>query len=120
MKIKRSELSVENYTATDGKLLIRPLPHMKRTVETTEFELKETEEDEDPTKEEAEPEYVPVKVKSKAPYEMQLAEVIASAPNNKYKVGDVIVYSVKFVKEFDLFKEVFLVSEYDLFGIYSL
>ena len=117
MKIKRSELTVENYEGPEGKLLIKPFPHMKRTVETTEFELKQ-EEGDDPTKSDKEPEYVPVKRKERAPFECQLAEVI-SGESGKYKKGDIVVYSIKFVKEFDLFKQVFLVSAYDLYGHYK-
>lgn len=120
MKINRKELKVENYVAPDGKLLIRPFPHMKRTVEVTDFELKQTEDGEDPTKEDKEPEYVPVTKKERAPYEVQLAEVIATSPTSKFKVGDVIIYSIKFVKEFDLFKETFLMSEYDSYGLYKM
>jgi len=119
MKVKRSELSVDNYTAPEGKLLIKPFSHMKRTVEVTDFEIKETEDGEDPTKDTSEPEYVPVKKKERAPFEYQLAEVVAGEAG-KYKVGDVVIYSVKFVKEFDLFKQIFLVSAYDLFGKYEV
>lgn len=118
MRIKRSELTVDKYTAPEGKLLIKPFPHMKRTVTTTEFKLKEREEGEDPTKED-EPEYEPYEVKSRAPFEVQLAEVVAVGNNSKYNVGDIIIYSIKFVKEFDLFKDTFLVSDYDLYGKYE-
>jgi len=120
MKINRKELKVENYVAPDGKLLIKPYPHMKRTVEVTDFELRPTEDGEDPTKGDSEPEYIPVTKKERAPYEVQLAEVVAVGSNSKFKVGDTVIYSIKFVKEFDLFKETFLMSEYDSYGIYKL
>lgn len=119
MKVKRNELDVSNYSAPNGKILIKPFSHMKRTVEVTDFELKPTEDGEDPTKSEGEPEYVPVTKKERAPFECQLAEVISSGSPN-YKVGDVVVYSIKFVKAFDLFKETFLASDYDLYGKYNL
>lgn len=119
MKINRKELSIENYNAPDGKLLIRPHAHMTRTVEVTDFVPKPTEDGEDPTKSDKEPEYVPVKSKSKAPFEIQIAEVVAVSPNSKFKVGDNVIYSIRFVKEFDLFKETFLMSEYDSYGTYK-
>ena len=121
MKVNRRGLSVGNYVAPDGKLLIEPFSHMKRTVEVTDFELKPTEEGEDPTKadETAEPEYIPVQRKERAPYEIQLAKVVAVSGKSDMKVGDTIIYSVKFVKEFDLFKDIFLMSEYDSYGRYT-
>lgn len=71
--------------------------------------------DKDPLKDEMET----MKVKEKAPYEVQLATVIASADED-YPIGTTVVYSIKFVKEFDLFKQAFLVSNYDLYGTYQV
>jgi hypothetical protein len=71
--------------------------------------------DKDPLKDEMEVR----QVKSKAPYEMQLAEVLSSG-DQRYPVGTVIVYSVKFVKEFDLFKKTFLLSNHDVHGVYKM
>jgi hypothetical protein len=51
---------------------------------------------------------------------MQLAEIVAVSEGSKFKVGDVIVYSIKFVKEFDLFKNTFILSEYDDHGLYKV
>jgi len=45
---------------------------------------------------------------------------LLNADNTLYKIGDTVVYSVKFVKEFDLFKGLLLVSNYDLYGTYKL
>ena len=119
MTIKRSELKVENYTCQAGKLLIKPLKHMVRTVTTTDFEMKEAPEGVDPTSSDYEPEYVPVKKKEKAPYEMQLGEVVSSA-SEQYLIGSTIVYSIKFAKEFDLFKDTLLLSQHDVMGIIDI
>ena len=118
MTIKRSEIKIENYDCQAGKLVVKPLKQMTRTVTTTDFELKEVPEGVDPTSEDYEPEYVPVKKKEKAPYEMQLAEVISTG-SDQFPVGSIIVYSIKFVKEFDLFKEAFLMSQHDVMGTYK-
>jgi hypothetical protein len=61
LKIKRTELTIDNYMAPAGKLLISPLKHMTRMVETTDFEQKPAPEGVDPTAPGYEPEYVPVK-----------------------------------------------------------
>jgi len=120
MRIKRNELTIDNYTPIGGKLLIKPFKEMKRTVETIEWKEVEQEEDNDPTKDDL-PVREPVKVKSKAPYEVQLAEVVAVGKGvTDYKVGDTVVYSVKFVKDFDLFKDTYLVNLHDLYGIYNM
>ena len=106
--------SIENYTPEAGKLLIKPFKHRTRTVTTREMD-DEKNEGKDPIKDEMETKMV----KSKAPFEMQLGEVVASGDEAK-AVGTVIVYSVKFVKEFDLFKGIFLMSNYDVMGTYRL
>ena len=114
--MKRSELNIENFVCPDGKLIIKPFKHMQRTVETTDFEQVPAPEGVDPTDPNYEPEYVPVKKKSKAPYEMQLGEVVASGAT-QYPIGTTVVYSVKFVKEFDLFKDSLLMSQHDVHGV---
>ena len=108
---------ISKYHPIAGKLLIKPLRMRTRTVETIELD-EEKNKDKDPIKDEMETK----KVKSKAPFEIQLAEVVAVPKENTtgYNIGDTIVYSVKFVKEFDLFKGVFLISTYDLQGDYSI
>lgn len=108
---------IDKYHPIEGKLLIKPLRMRKRTVETVELD-DEKNKDKDPLKDEMEIK----KVKSKAPYEMQLGEIVSVPRNNNtgYNIGDIIVYSVKFVKEFDLFKEAFLLSTYDIQGEYEL
>ena len=105
---------IEKYRPIPGKLLIKPLRPRTRTVETIELD-DEKNKDKDPIKDEMETK----KVKSKAPYEMQLAEVIASGVDG-YEVGSTIVYSLKFVKEFDLFKGALLLSAHDIQGKYDL
>lgn len=105
---------IEDYTPMSGKLLIKPFRQRTRTVETIELD-EEKNKNKDPLKDEMETK----KVKSKAPYEMQLAEVVVSG-DPTYPVGTTVVYSVKFVKEFDLFKNVFLVSNYDIMGTYNI
>ena len=105
---------IEKYRPIEGKLLIKPLKHRTRTVETIELD-DEANKNLNPAKDEM----VTKKVKSKAPYEMQLAEVVASG-DTRYEVGTFIVYSIKFVKEFDLFKGVFLMSNHDVQGVYDL
>lgn len=114
IKLNEIEFKVENYTAPAGKLLIKPFVHRTREVETVELDH-EKNKDKDPLKDEMETK----KVVSEAPYEIQLAEVIASG-DDKYTPGDIVVYSVKFVKEFDLFEETFLISNYDVHGRYKL
>ena len=104
---------IVNFTPEAGKILIKPFKHRTRTVETIELD-EEANKDKEPHEEK-----VVKKVKSKAPYEMQLAEVIASG-DPKYPLGTVVVYSVKFVKEFDLFKQVFLMSNHDIMGTYKI
>ena len=104
---------VEQYKAPNGKLLIKPFKHRTRIVETIELD-EEKNKDKDPLKDEMETK----KVKSRAPYEIQLAEVVSSGDAN-FPVGTIVVYSVKFVKEFDLFKNTFLLSNYDVQGVYT-
>ena len=117
--------SIENYTPEAGKLLIKPLRVRTRTVETQEaYEDEEAKKKENETRDPLkQPEDLPIMknrtVKSKAPYEMQLAEVIASGDPNK-PIGSTIVYSIKFVREFDLFKNTFLISNYDSQGEYNI
>jgi len=120
MQVKRSDLTVDKYGAPDGKLLIEPFKYMTRTVTTTEFVPIESKEGEDPTKTDEAPMMEPKQVKTKAPYEVQLAKVVSAGTGAAYAVGDVVTYSIKFVKEFDLFKDTFLVSGYDLYGKYAL
>ena len=105
---------IEKYQPEAGKLLIKPFKHRTRTVTTIELD-EEKNKDKDPLKDEMET----MKVTSKAPYEMQLGTIIASGDPLK-PVGSVIVYSVKFVKEFDLFKGIFLMSNYDVMGTYLI
>lgn len=105
---------ISKYRPISGKLLVKPLRHRTRTVETIELD-EEKNKDLDPLKDEMQT----MKVKSKAPFEMQLAEVIASG-DPAYPVGTTVIYSVKFVKEFDLFKQVFLMSNFDVQGIYEM
>lgn len=104
---------ISKYRPIPGKLLVKPMKHRTRTVETIELDV-DANKDKNP-----EDEMKTMKVKSKAPFEMQLAEVIASG-DEKYPVGTFIIYSVKFVKEFDLFKGVFLMSNFDVHGIYEM
>ena len=105
---------ISKYQAPAGKLLIKPLKQRVRMVETRELDH-EKNKDKDPIKEEMETKLV----KSKAPYEIQLAEVVNSgAP--EYPIGSIIVYSIKFAKEFDLFKNTFLLSNYDAMGSYKM
>lgn len=106
--------NIEQFTPISGKLLIKPFRNRTRTVETIELDH-EKNKDKDPLKDEMET----IKVKSKAPYEMQLAEVVASG-DPKYPNGTVVIYSVKFVKEFDLFKNTLLVNSFDIMGLYSI
>jgi hypothetical protein len=103
---------ISKYTPPVGKLLIKPLKMRERQVETIELDH-EANKDLDPMKDEM----TTKRVKSKAPFEYQLGEIVASG-DTIYPVGGTIVYSVKFVKEFDLFKDTFLVSNYDIFGRY--
>jgi len=105
---------IDRYTPIAGKLLVKPLRQRTRTVETIELD-EEKNKNKDPLKDEMETK----KVKSKAPYEMQLGEVVASG-DAQYPVGITIVYSVKFIKEFDLFKQVFLMSNFDVMGVYKI
>ena len=105
---------IEKYRSPNGKLLIKPLRMRTRTVETIELD-EEANKDLDPIKDEMKTK----KVKSKAPYEIQLAEVMSSG-DATYPVGTVIAYSIKFVKEFDLFKNTFLMSNYDVQGVYDV
>ena len=64
---------ISKYQAPAGKLLIKPLKQRARIVETIELD-DEKNKDKDPIKDEMETK----KVKSKAPFEIQLAEVLAS------------------------------------------
>lgn len=105
---------VEQLTPITNKLLIKPFRHRTRTVETIELDH-EKNKDKDPLKDEMETR----KVKSKAPFEIQLAEVVATG-DPKFPVGTVIAYSVKFVKEFDLFKNILLVNSFDVMGTYEM
>ena len=105
---------ISKYRPIEGKLLVKPLRERTRTVETIELD-DEKNEGKDPIKDEMETR----KVKSKAPYEIQLAEVIASG-DERYPVGTIIVYSIKFVIDFDLFKKTFLISNFDIKGTYDL
>jgi len=106
---------ISNYQPKAGKLMVKPLRMRTRTVETIELD-QEANEDLDPLKDEMQTK----KVKSKAPYEYQLAEVVKSGDEATYPVGSTVVYSVKFVKEFDLFKNMFLMSNLDVMGTYVL
>ena len=105
---------ISKYRPIEGKLLVSPLKQRARMVETIELD-DEKNKDKDPLKEEMEVK----KVKSRAPFEMQLAEVVASG-DAKYPVGTIIVYSIKFVKEFDMFKNAFLMSNHDIMGVYDM
>lgn len=118
-KIKRSDLSIENYQVLDGKLLISPFKQMKFTTEVNDFEPELGKDGKEQLDEQGMPLMKRVKKKTQATYEYQLAEVISASPNSKYKSGDTVVYSIKFVKEFDLFKNTFLINEYDVFGLYK-
>ena len=105
---------ISKYQAPAGKLLIKPLKQRARTVETIELD-DEKNKDKDPIKDEMETK----KVKSKAPFEIQLAEVVASgAP--EYPIGTKIVYSIRFAQEFDLFKNTFMLANYDVKGSYII
>lgn len=108
---------ISKYHPIAGKVLIEPMRMRTRTVETIELD-EEANKDLDPMKDEMKTK----KVKSKAPFEYQLATVVAVPKENNtgYNIGDTIVYSVKFVKEFDLFKKAFLISLHDIFGEYEL
>ena len=119
--IKRREIDINKYVPIAGKLLIRPYKLMTRMVETTEWvddEELDQEANSDPMKGDL-PAKKPIKVKTKAPWEVQLAEVVAIGENTDYKVGDTVVFSLKYVKDFDLFKDVLLMSAYDLYGKYD-
>ena len=105
---------IKKYRPIEGKLLVKPLRHRTRMVETVELD-DEKNKDLDPIKDEMQVK----KVKSRAPYEMQLAEVVASG-DARYPIGTIIVYSIKFVKEFDLFKQIFLMSNLDVHGVYDM
>ncbi len=107
--------NVEQYTPIAGKLLIKPLRPRTRMVENVELDA-EKNKDLVPIKDEMQTKIVKVK----APFEIQLAEVLASGKGCDAQIGDTILYSVKFVKEFDLFKNTLLVSEYDLQGSYEI
>lgn len=104
---------IKDFTPLAGKMLIKPFKHRTRTVTTRELD-EEANKDKEPHDE-----METMLVKSKAPFEMQLGEVVASGDSD-YPIGTVIVYSVKFVKEFDLFKQLFLMSNYDVMGTYNL
>jgi nitrogenase subunit NifH len=106
--------SVDKYQPPQGKLLIKPLRERSRMVENIVLD-DEKNKDKDPLKDEMETK----KVKERAPYEVQLATVLASG-DPEYPVGCTVVYSMKFVKDFDLFKKVYLVSNYDLYGKYEV
>ena len=106
--------NVEQYQPPKGKLLIKPLKMRSRMVENIVLD-EEANKDLDPLKDEVKTK----KIKEKAPFEVQLATVIASSDED-YPIGSVVVYSIKFVKEFDLFKAAFLVSNYDLYGKYII
>jgi hypothetical protein len=114
IKLNELEYNVENYNPPAGKLLIRPYVERTREVETIELD-DEKNEGKDPLKDEMETK----KVKSEAPYDIQLAEVVASG-DSSYEVGETIVYSIKFIKEFDLFEGTYLMSNYDVYGKYKL
>ena len=105
---------ISKYQAPAGKLLIKPLKQRARMVETRELDH-EKNADKDPIKEEMET----ILVKSKAPYEMQIAEVMASG-DTQYPAGTTIVYSIKFAQEFDLFKNTFMIANYDIKGRYII
>lgn len=106
--------NIEQYKVPDGKLLIKPFKYRSRTVTNIVLD-DEKNKDKDPLKDEME-----TKVeKVKAPYEIQLAEVLSSG-DNRYPMGSVIVYSIKFVREFDLFKNTFLISNHDVHGVYTM
>jgi len=87
--------NIENYSPLPGKLLIKPLRMRTRTVENIVMD-DEKNGDKDPLKDEMETKVI----KEKAPWEVQLATVVAvnDADNTLYKIGDTVVYSVKFVK----------------------
>ena len=108
---------ISKYHPIGGKLLVEPMRMRTRNVETIELD-EEKNKEKDPLKDEMEVK----KVQTKAPFEIQLATVIAVPKDNRtgYEVGNTIVYSVKFVKEFDLFKKTFLISLHDIHGEYEL
>jgi len=106
--------NVEQYQPINGKLLIKPLKQRARMVENIVLD-DEANKDLDPLKDEMQTK----RVKEKAPYEMQLATVLASG-DTQYPVGSVVVFSIKFVKEFDLFKQALLISNYDIQGSYKM
>ena len=106
--------NVEQYQPINGKLLIKPLRQRARMVEQIVLD-EEANKDLDPLKDEMQTK----KVKEKAPYEMQLAEVLASG-DPAYPVVSTVVFSIKFVKEFDLFKGSLLISNYDIQGSYKM
>ena len=114
--MKRNEIKIEGFQCPAGKLVVEPFKHMVRTTTITDFEPEPVPEGIDPTKDEYEPQYVPVKKKTKAPYEMQLATVISSG-SDQFPKGTIVVYSIKFVKEFDLFKDALLMSQHDVMGV---
>lgn len=107
---------ISKYHPIGGKLLIKPLRMRTRTVETVELDVEKNE------GKEPHEEMETKRVKSKAPFEIQLAEIVAVPKDNRtgYNVGDTIVYSVKFVKDFDLFKGTFLMSLHDIHGDYEI
>ena len=111
------KFEVNKYNAPSGKLLIKPLRERKRTV-TNWIPDDEKNKDKDPVKDEMELK----KVTTKAPYEIQLAEVVAVPSTNDtgFNIGDTIVYSIKQAQEFDLFKGTLMVALFDLKGTYEV
>lgn len=108
--------NIENYRPLPGKLVIKPLKMRTRLVKNIVLD-DEKNEGKDPLKDEVETKVVT----ERAPWEIQLATIVAVPEDSElYKVGDTVVYSVKFVKEFDLFKGTFIVSNYDLYGTYKI
>jgi hypothetical protein len=68
----------------------------------------------DPTKDEMERKTV----KTKVMYNIQTVEILAIDPTNncKLEVGDIVVVDFRNLREFDLFKGVYIIQVYSIFG----
>lgn len=62
------------------------------------------------------------KVETKVKYNIQMVEIMAVDPTNnlKLEVGDVVLVDYRKLKDFDLYKDVYLVSLYEFVGKVNL
>lgn len=113
--IKRSTLNVENVKPGAGKMILLPFKPMTRKVKNIVPD-EEKNADKDPMKDIMEVKEVTLD----APYEVQLAEVLAIDDGYPYKVGDVVMYTTRFARDFDLFDGTLIASVHDILGKYII